>query len=526
MNVIHRTYRPRWLLFWMIFYTGNCPSYFSSSSLLVVEAAKIPKDFSLDDAIEQSTQQRKKLHEKQRREKNQKSYRESRGLPLAESAEDVWKRNLMEEGEAAPNRGFKRTVESSQWVVSATTPNRTKMENEPPRGTLLASKQVPYVHWLCYRGDETNDAPANEQLVCCQEIFRAMLQDPAGLCWKACWKADEDACGSGPNATDVANLDMNRQLAEEANKENNKNKQHTRAASSKAAFMSHCTHQLARVPSLPAYAKNALPPRWSLVIAPETMNQKPTLLWRQFVLVQGTNTGVWIRNVPSPIRLARPLSLAPSNSTDNDDPEAGTFGASIVSRIGASEDDEELRVFTHTVALNLSNLETTTADDDAFVVLDANLTVLLALPSELRLPHPKKGKTISETALSACRSTCKGSCRISVETAPAPTVKKRTAWGEQSVVALRVRLEQLEKKTKSCELQWSTTLWLEDEEQLLVAPPLLYHGTLITYTQSGDGIDGSSQQTFVWDGKLNPLAPLLTDLEEKERLEDLWKTEL
>ena len=98
--------------------------------------------------------------------------------------------------------------------------------------------------------------------------------------------------------------------------------------------------------------------------------------------------------------------------------------------------------------------------------------------------------------------------------------KKVSIWGQQTVVGITVHIDNMdagEAKKKRCEFSWRTSLWLEDEEPLLVAPPLLYQGAL----QRRDKDD-----LFIWDGLLNPASPLLTDLEERERLEDLWKMEL
>lgn len=496
---------------------------------------KLPENFNLKEAVKKTHEIQATQREKRRRQEVRNKEREKAGLPPEEDTKDMWTRLLNEEdteGKATGHhQGFNRTVDPKLYIVTGTTPQLEVAEDEPKRGTLLASKQPPFVHWVCYRGAETNlEDMATEQLACCQEFFRAMEQAPEGLCWKA----DVKSCGSGPDGLDLSkplDIGVHMGLTEE------QEKQKQILATSKAEFMAHCTHQIARVPSdseidspasaaaMEARKSFGVPPRWSLVVAPVVMAKKPTDKWKQFILVQDGNFGTWIKSAPSPTHPARPLRVAKMNEQIDTVPNdvrrtEGVFGAKLVSRLVENEQDDEFRDFTHTLTLDLHKI-VRISEDETYTM---DFTVLFPLPNELRLPKPRKGETVEDRALSACRSNCGSpSCQLSIVQAQMKKSKKASVWGQQSVVAVKVHIDNLvasENVHEHCKFSWRTTMWLEDEEPLLVSQPLLQDGVL--KRRGGDG----EQYTLLWDAMSNPSAPLLTDLEERERLEDLWKVEL
>ena len=158
--------------------------------LAVATARKLPQNFDLDEAIKLSKEREKKDRQKRQRRRLEDQDRAKQGLPPVDSNKEMWQNMMNTENGTTTgpsDQGFNRTVKDTMYIVSATTPVREKHEEDRPRGHLLASKQPPFVHWVCYRGLETkqDESMVTEQLTCCQEIFRAMEQAPEGLCWRA-----------------------------------------------------------------------------------------------------------------------------------------------------------------------------------------------------------------------------------------------------------------------------------------------------------------------------------------------------
>ncbi len=448
------------------------------------------------DAARKTQELQRTAREKRRIQKaNQEYRRQQQGVAAEKEEETIWD-TYLNETTTGGKYSFNRTVEATEWIITGTSPLfHQPTEEGPKRGSLLASKQPPYVHWVCYRGIEM-EIQKSEKLACCQEIFRAMLQDPESLCWKT----DLQACGYNPNQKDPQNLKIDL-IAKEKQKEI--------AAVSKTEFMHQCTHLLTRIPShaelhTPTHTTNGLipiPARWSLVQSPTVLKHKPMNQWRQFV--QDQVSGIWIkRSDLSPIYVARPMHLNATNTTATVHElleSTGTFPVFLTSKMVASDENDEWRVLQHTLQLGVV--------DDPSPSLSAQVAILLFLPNEIRLIS-HSSKPLSE---------CSPDCRVSV-VADTWSADKASAWGQPSVVALQVDIP----KVSTRKLSWTTTLVLEDEEQLVIVSPLLY-SAVMTSSSEEEGDD----RVWKWDGIVTPVVSmLLTDLEEKERLQDLWKVEL
>ncbi|GAX17540.1 hypothetical protein FisN_18Lh189 [Fistulifera solaris] len=428
-------------------------------------------DLNFHDAVHKTKEFQKKERERRRRK---------------ETTPDIWDKHF-NESTTGGKYSFNRTVPATEWILTGTSPIVEKPMETPKRGSLLATKQPPYVHWVCYRGISANSSSTTEhtaeKLACCLEIYRAMLQDPEGLCWKT----DLEACGYNPNQLDPQNLkiDLLADLKEE---------KQAIAAARKTEFMQHCTHLLTPIPTATSNhhqytldGRVSLPPRWSLLQSPSVLQHKPTKQWRQFV--QDSVSGIWIkRSDLSPIHVTRPIRLnatTPYQVTD-------TFPVFYTTKVVASDSKDEWRIMEHTLQLGVV--------DDPPSSLSAQVILLLFLPNELR-------------PISRPTPQCTPYCHVSI-IADTWSREKTSIWGQPSVVALQVDIPHVTTKKHT----WTTTLRLEDEESLIVSPPLLYSAVM---TSSED------DRVWVWDGNVRPnLSLLLTDFEEKERLQDLWKVEL
>jgi hypothetical protein len=435
--------------------------------LLLLDMARAA-DLNFHDAVHKTKELQKKERERRRKK---------------EAKDDIWDKHF-NESTTGGKYSFNRTVEATEWILTGTSPILEKSTEAPKRGSLLATKQPPYVHWVCYRGVAATNSSTTEQtaekLACCLEIYRAMLQDPEGLCWNT----DLEACGYNPNQLDPQNLKID--LLANLNE-----KKQAIAAARKTEFMQHCTHLLTPLPTAildHRYARDgriSLPPRWSLLQSPSVLQHKPTKQWRQFV--QDSVSGIWIkRSDLSPIHVTRPIRLNATTPYEVTD----TFPVFYTTQMVASHSNDEWRIMEHTLQLGVI--------DDPPSSLSAQVILLLFLPNELR--------PINQLH-------CTPDCHVSM-IADTWSTEKTSVWGQPSVVALQVDIPQVTTKKHT----WTTTLRLEDEESLIVSPPLIYSAVMTS---------PEDNRVWVWDGNVRPnLSLLLTDLEEKERLQDLWKVEL
>lgn len=472
----------------------NTPFLLAPLSLLFLHLAIVvvtAADYDFHDAA-QKTKEFQRNERERRRIKEANNRRQ--GRKEADKENNIWDKHF-NESTTGGKFSFNRTVESTEWIVTGTSPILEKPSEEPKRGTLLASKQPPYVHWVCYRGDTAENEITSEKLACCLEIYRAMLQDPESLCWKT----DLEACGYNPNQMDPQNIKIDIMA-------DMKEKKQEIAAVRKTEFMQHCTHLLTPIPSTNRaepdqsqsrpmdYSQDGfmrIPPRWSLLQSPSVLKYKPTNQWRQFV--QDKVSGIWIkRSDVSPIHISRPIRM---NATSHHRLDVvDTFPIFYTTKLISSNTNDEWRVLEHTLQLGK-------IDDPPALLLSAKVILRLFLPNELR-PIPQKPL-----------SNCAPDCHVSL-IADTWSRGKMSVWGQPSVVTIQVDIANVTTR----KLSWTTTLRLDDEESLLLSPPLVDFAVM---TSKDD------DRVWTWDGNVKPtLSLLLTDFEEKERLQDLWKVEL